>query len=86
MQNIMQDQEGVHRFDYYHKLDKLNKGFFSSLAFWRKDKRKDYSGTYQVYVRPDGENSRIFIKYADGTECEPDAAEHVLAVLGARLG
>ncbi len=86
MRNITQDKEGVHRFDYYHKLDDLKKGFFKSLAFWRRDKRKDYSGTYQVYVRPDSENSRIYIKYADGTDCEPDAAEHVLAVLGARLG
>ena len=86
MKNITQDEEGVHRFDYHHQLDDLDKGFFSSLAFWRRDKRKDYSGTYQVYVSPDGENSRIYIKYADGTDCEPDAAEHVLAVLGARLG
>ena len=86
MKNITQDEEGVHRFDYYHELDDLKKGFFKSLAFWRRDKRKDYSGTYQVYVRPDGENSRIYIKYADGADCEPDAAEHVLSVLGARLG
>ena len=86
MKNITQDEEGVHSFDYYHKLDDLDKGFFKSLAFWRRDKRKDYSGTYQVYVRPDGENSRIYIKYADGADCEPDAAEHVLSVLGARLG
>ena len=86
MKNITQDEEGVHRFDYYHELDDLDKGFFKSLAFWRRDKRKDYSGTYQVYVRPDGENSRIYIKYADGADCEPDAAEHVLSVLGARLG
>jgi len=86
MKNIRQDKEGVHRFDYYQKFDDLNSGFFSSLAFWRKDKREDYSGAYQVYVRPDGENTRVYIKYADGTDCEPDAAEHVLAVLGARLG
>lgn len=86
MQNIRQDDEGVHRFDYYQKFDDLKKGFFGSLAFWRKDKREDYSGAYQVYVRPDGENTRVYIKYADGTDCEPDTAEHVLAVLGARLG
>ena len=86
MKNIRQDKEGVHRFDYYQRFDDLNSGFFSSLAFWRKDKREDYSGAYQVYIRPDGENTRVYIKYADGTDCEPDAAEHVLAVLGARLG
>ncbi|MEE8339672.1 MAG: hypothetical protein V3R56_05970 [Xanthomonadales bacterium] len=86
MQNIRQDEQGVHRFDYYQKFDDIKGGFFSSLAFWRKDKREDYSGAYQVYIRPDGENTRVYIKYADGTDCEPDAAEHVLAVLRARLG
>ncbi len=48
MQNIRQDKEGVHRFDYYQRFDDLNSGFFSSLAFWRKDKREDSSGAYQV--------------------------------------
>jgi len=86
MQNIRQDEQGVHRFDYYQEFDDIKSGFFSSMAFWRKDKREDYSGAYQVYIRPDGENTRVFIKYADGTDCESDAAEHVLAVLGARLG
>jgi len=86
MQNTRRDDEGVYRFDYYQKFEDLEKGFFSSLAFWRRDKREDYSGAYQVFVRPDGENARVYIKYADGTETEPDAAEHVLAVLGARLG
>ncbi len=86
MQNIRQDDQGVYRFDYYQRFDDIDGGFFSSLAFWRKDKREDYSGAYQVYVRPDGESTRVYIKYADGTDCEPDAAEHVLAVLRARLG
>ncbi len=86
MKNIRQDEQGVHRFDYYQQFDAFNSGFISHLAFWRKDKREDYSGAYQVYIKPDGENTRVYIKYADGTDCEPDAAEHVLAVLGARLG
>ena len=86
MKNIRRDEEGVYRFDYYQEFEAFNSGFISHLAFWRKDKREDYSGAYQVYIRPDGENTRVFIKYADGTDCEPDAAEHVLAVLGARLG
>jgi uncharacterized lipoprotein len=86
MKNIRQDEQDVHRFDYYQKFDAFNSGFISHLAFWRKDKREDYSGAYQVYIKPDGESARVYIKYADGTDCEPDAAEHVLAVLGARLG
>ena len=86
MKNIRVNDEGVHRFDYYQQFEAFNSGFISHLAFWRKDKREDYSGAYQVYIRPEGENTRVYIKYADGTDCEPDAAEHVLAVLGARLG
>ena len=39
-----------------------------------------------LVVRPDGENSRVFIKYADGTDCEADAAEHLLEVIRKRLG
>jgi uncharacterized lipoprotein len=86
MKKIRLDDQGVYRFDYYQKFEGLDTGFFDSMAFWRKDKREDYSGAYQIYTRPEGENTRVYIKYADGTDCEPDAAEHVLAVLGARLG
>ena len=86
MKNIREDENGVRRFDYYQEFESFNSGFISHLAFWRKDKREDYSGAYQVYLQPAGETTRVFIKYADGTDCEPDAAEHVLAVLGARMG
>ena len=86
MKNIREDENGVRRFDYYQEFESFNSGFISHLAFWRKDKREDYSGAYQVYLQPAGETTRVFIKYADGTDCEPDAAEHVLAVLRARLG
>ena len=86
MQKVRQDDQGVYRFDYYQVFDGGQDGFFSSMAFWRRDHREDYSGAYQVYITPAGEKTRVFIKYADGTDCEPDAAEHVLAVLGARLG
>jgi uncharacterized lipoprotein len=86
MKKITRDDEGVYRFEYYQVFGEGEGGFFSSMAFWRKNKEEDYSGAYQVYLRPDGEKTRVYIKYADGTDCEPDAAEHVLAVLGARLG
>ena len=86
MEKVRRDDEGVYRFDYYQVFDKGENGFFSSMAFWRRDSREDYSGAYQVSIRPAGEKTRVYIKYADGTDCEPDAAEHVLAVLGSRLG
>ena len=86
MKKVTRDSEGVYRFEYYQVFDGGENGFFSSLAFWRKNRAEDYSGAYQIYLRPDGGKTRVYIKYADGTDCEPDAAEHVLAVLGARLG
>lgn len=85
MQRIRVDDQGVYRFDYYQQFEDED-GFFNSLAFWRRYKGEDYSGAYQVYVRPDGDNARVYIKYADGTDCEPDAAEHLLDVVRRRLG
>jgi len=85
MKRINLDDKGVYRFDYYQKFDDAD-GFFSKMAFWSRDKGEDYSGAYQTFTQPEGENTRVYIKYADGTDCEPDAAEHVLAVLGARMG
>lgn len=85
MERIRQDDDGVIRFDYYQTFQDMG-GFWKSMAFWSKDSREDYSGAYQAFVRPDGENTRVYIKYADDTDCEPDAAEHLLVVIRARMG
>jgi uncharacterized lipoprotein len=85
MQRVRLDEKGVYRFDYYQSFDDEG-GFFRKMAFWSRDKAEDYSGAYQTYTEPDGEKTRVYIKYADGTDCEPDAAEHVLDVIRSRLG
>ena len=85
MERIRLDEEGVYRFDYYQTFDDTG-GFWRSMAFWSRGNLEDYSGAYQVFVRPDGENARVYIKYADGTDCEPDAAEHLLVIIQSRLG
>ena len=85
MQRVRIDVNGVYRFDYYQTFDKVE-GFISKVAFWNKDNSEDYSGAYQIFAKPEGENTRVFIKYADGTDCEPDAAEHMLQVLSERMG
>ena len=85
MQRVRVDEKGVYRFDYYQSFEDEG-GFFRKLAFWSRDKREDYSGAYQTYAEADGDKTRVYIKYADGTDCEPDAAEHVLAVIRSRLG
>jgi len=85
MQRVRIDEKGIYRFDYYQQFDD-DQSFFRKMAFWSRDLAEDYSGAYQTFTQPEGENTRVYIKYADGTDCEPDAAEHVLAVLGARMG
>lgn len=85
MKRINIDDKGVYRFDYYQTFDEKD-GFFSRMAFWNRNQVEDYSGAYQTFTQPEGENTRVYIKYADGTDCEPDAAEHLLAVLSARMG
>jgi uncharacterized lipoprotein len=85
MERIREDDQGVYRFDYYQTFEDTG-GFWKSMAFWSRDNLEDYSGAYQTFVEPDGENARVYIKYADGTDCEPDAAEHLLVVIQSRLG
>lgn len=85
MQRIRLDENGVYRFDYYQTFEEEG-GFFRKMAFWSRDKREDFSGAYQAYTRPDGDRTRVFLKYADGTDCEPDAAEHVLDFIRSRMG
>jgi uncharacterized lipoprotein len=85
MQRVRVDEKGVYRFDYYQSFEEEG-GFFRKMAFWSRDKREDYSGAYQTFAEAEGDKTRVYIKYADGTDCEPDAAEHVLDVIRSRLG
>ena len=74
-----------YNFDYSHNSSDPDEGFFGKMAFWRHD-APNYSGSYQAVTRPDEESTRVFIKNADGSDADPDAAEHLLAILGERLG
>lgn len=77
--------EGGYQFEYLHDSKDPNRGFFSRLAFWRDD-GPNYSGSYQAITQADGENTRVFIRNADGSDADQDAAEHLLTILGQRLG
>jgi uncharacterized lipoprotein len=77
--------DSAYQFEYVHDSSDPDEGFFSKMAFWRDD-APNYSGVYQAVIRPDGENSQVYIKNADGSDTDPDAAEHLLAILGERLG
>lgn len=77
--------DGEYRFEYEHPENDRDTGFVNWVAFWRKN-APDYSGTYQTLLQPDGNNTRVYLIYADGGEVPIDAAEHVLAILKERLG
>lgn len=77
--------DGNYRFEYHQPRRDNDQGFFSKVAFWRED-APDYSGAYQTLSEPDGDNTRVYLRYADGGDVPMDAAEHVLAILKERLG
>ena len=74
-----------YRFEYHHNSKDPDEGFFSKMAFWRDD-APNYSGSYQAITQADGEGTRIVIKGPEGGEVDPIAAEHILGILGERLG
>ena len=80
-----QSAEGGYRVEYWHQPVAEDEGFFSKLAFWR-DGPPNYSGAYRVLARADGDHTRVYIKNPDGTEPDPEAVEHLLVLLGERLG
>lgn len=77
--------EDGYQFEYFHDTKDPDRGFFSRLAFWRHD-GPNYSGSYHAITQADGEATRVFIRNADGSEADQDAAEHLLVILGQRLG
>jgi len=74
-----------YRFEYRHNSKDPDEGWFSKMAFWR-DGAPNYSGTYQAITQADGESTRILIKGPEGGEVDPIAAEHILGIIGERLG
>jgi uncharacterized lipoprotein len=78
------EQKG-YNFNYSHTSSDPDEGFFSKMAFWRDD-APNYSGSYQAVTVADSESTRVLIKNSDGSDADPDAAEHLLTILGERLG
>ena len=64
-----------------------DKGFFSSLAFWRD--RPDYinfSGTFMTSLRPDGADTRVYLLFGTGEPVDTQGTEHILGIFMDRLG
>jgi len=85
MEMVRQEPDGAYVFQYQQVTVDRDEGFFTNLAFWRPD-APNYSGSYQTLLEPDGNSTRIYVKYADGRDVPMEAAEQVLAILKERLG
>jgi uncharacterized lipoprotein len=71
---------------YNHVVAKdPDEGWFSKMLFWRDD-GPNYSGEYLITTEADGEETRIFIRNADGSDADQNAAEYLLVKLDERLG
>jgi uncharacterized lipoprotein len=77
---------GAHRFEYRHVRVPQEKGFFQKFLFWRNDLGPDYSGSYQVRLEADGDETRVYLILETGGQASTNATEHILGIFMERLG
>jgi len=64
-----------------------DEGFFSHMAFWRsRPEYLDFSGTFMTSLKPDGENTRVYLLFGNGEACDTAGSEHILGIFMERLG
>jgi len=78
------NDSGAHKF-HYTQVFLNEKGFFSSLAFWR-DGPPNYSGVFMTKLVADGENTRVYLLFGNGKAVDTAGTEHVLGIFMERLG
>ncbi len=64
-------------------------GFWDTIFFWRGSDMVDFSGEYQVELRPDDKtpgNTRVYLYRGDGRPADAEAADHITGVIQKRLG
>jgi len=79
------DASGAHKFHYSQVKTNEQEGFFSRMAFWRSDPF-DYSGTFMTNIRPDGQDTRVYLLFGNGKIVDTTGAEHILGIFMERLG
>lgn len=72
------DATGAHKFHYEQKVVD-DRGFFSHMAFWQ-DNPLNFSGIFMPQLLPDGDNTRVYLRFGDGGQVDTLGAEHVLGV------
>ncbi len=83
---LKMDDTGAHQFHYTQTMPP-DEGFFSRMAFWRKEpKAINYSGTFMTSLRPDGQNTRVYLLFGNGQPVDTDGSEHILGIFMERFG
>ena len=84
MNLLERHDDGAYKF-HYTQVQLSESGFFSNLAFWR-DGPIDYSGSFMTKLQADGENTRVYLLFANGVEVDTAGAEHILGIFMDRFG
>lgn len=78
---------GAHKFHYTQVHQETDEGFFSRMAFWRdRPDFIDFSGTFMFKLRPDGQNTRVYLLFGTGGPVDTQGSEHILGIFMERLG
>ena len=85
MNMLERNDSGAHKFHYTQEHLVTDEGFFSNLVFW-KDKPVDYSGIFMTSLKPDGQNTRVYLLFGNGEAVDTAGAEHILGIFMERLG
>lgn len=78
--------EGLY-FVRYNDPEKENnkKGFLSKLAFWSSEDDEKLEDEYQIYVKSEGENTRVMVMGKGGERDNTDTAQRILTLLHEQL-
>ena len=78
---------GAHKFHYTQVHAESDEGFFSRMAFWRdRPEYIDFSGTFMTSLRPDGQDTRVYLLFGTGDPVDTAGSEHILGIFMERLG
>ena len=82
------DDAGGYKFHYTQPPPASEgKGFFSSLAFWRdRPENINFSGTFMTSLKPDGQDTRVYLLFGTGEPVDTAGSEHILGIFMDRLG
>jgi hypothetical protein len=57
------------------------------MAFWRsRPEYLDFSGTFMTSLKPDGQNTRVYLLFGNGESVDTAGCEHILGIFMDRLG